>query len=138
MSVGIVALYAGLNALIAFVLALLVVRQRGIAKVAIGTGGNIELERAIRAHGNFVEYVPLILVLLLILEIDKTKPLVLHVLGLALTIGRVLHAWGLSSSEGVTRGRSIGIALTWLTMIVALAIAIVQGLGAVMVEFAPA
>lgn len=134
MYVGIVALYAGLNGLIALVLALLVVRQRHRSKVNLGTGGDPALERATRAHANFAEYVPLILLLLLILEIDRTKPWVLHVLGIALTVGRVLHGWGLST--GASGARSGGIALTWLALLVALVIAIVQGIGAVSVELA--
>jgi uncharacterized membrane protein YecN with MAPEG domain len=134
MYVGIVALYAGLCGLIALVLALLVSRQRGRAKVDIGTGGDPGVERAMRAHANFAEYVPLILVLLLILEIDKTKPWVLHILGIALVVGRILHGWGLST--GASSGRAVGIVLTWAVLLVALVIAIVQGIGAVSVELA--
>jgi len=63
-SVSIVMFYAGLNALIALVLALLVTRQRGITKTSLGTGGHPALKRAVRAHGNFIENVPLILLLL--------------------------------------------------------------------------
>lgn len=134
MSVGIVALYAGLNGLIALTLAARVVRERGRAKVSLGTGGDPVLERAIRAHANFVEYVPLILLLLLILEIDKTKPWLLHALGVILTVGRVLHGWGLST--GANSGRSAGITLTWLALLVALVVAIVQGIGAVSASLA--
>ena len=133
-SVGIVALYAGLCALIGFVLALLVSRQRGRAKVDIGSGGDPGVERAMRAHANFVEYVPLILLLMLILEIDRTQPWVLHLMGIALVIGRILHGWGLSAAVSI--GRSLGIVLTWLVLLAAAIIAIVQGVGAVFVELA--
>lgn len=134
MVAGITALYTGLNALIALVLSALVVRQRHIARVYFGTGGHPGLERAVRAHGNFLEYAPLILLLLLVLEIDKTRPLVLHALGITLTGGRLLHAWGLSRSEGASVGRTVGITLTWITMLVALGVAIRQGIGAVAIQ----
>jgi len=127
MSVAVVTFYAGLNGLIAFVLALLVVRQRGKTKTGLGTGGHPALEQAIRAHGNFVEYVPLILILLLLLELGGLAPLWLHVMGIALTLGRILHAWGLSTSPGESFGRAAGTTLTWLTLLVALTLCIVRG-----------
>ena len=66
MPVSITLFYAGLNGLIALGLAFLVVRLRQKTGTGIGTGTSPALERAIRAHGNFVEYVPLILILLLL------------------------------------------------------------------------
>ena len=126
-SVAIVMFYAGLNALIALVLALRVVRLRSTTKTDLGTGGHPALERAIRAHGNFIEYVPLILVLLLLLELSGLGAIWLHVMGIALTLGRILHAWGLSTNPGESFGRLSGIFLTWLTLLAALILCIVRG-----------
>ena len=126
-SVAIVTFYAGLNALIALALVLLVERQRLKTRTMFGTGGHPALEQAIRAHGNFVEYVPLILLLLLLLELGGLRPLWLHVLGIALTIGRILHAWGLSTSPGRSFGRAVGTGLTWLTLVAALILCIARG-----------
>jgi uncharacterized protein len=127
---AIVTFYAGLNGLIALVLALLVVRQRVKTKTNLGTGGHPALEQAIRAHGNFVEYVPIILLLLLLLELCGTRAIVLYALGAALTIGRILHAWGLHAAPGESVGRRAGIVLTWATLLVAAILAIVRGVAA--------
>jgi uncharacterized membrane protein YecN with MAPEG domain len=126
-SVAIVMFYAGLNALIALVLALRVVRLRSTTKTDLGTGGHPALERAIRAHGNFIEYVPLILVLLLLLELSGLGAIWLHAMGIALTLGRILHAWSLSTNPGESFGRLSGIFLTWLTLLAALILCIVRG-----------
>ncbi|HCO65571.1 MAG TPA: hypothetical protein DIT60_12395, partial [Alcanivorax sp.] len=62
------ALYAALAALIILALAANVVRLRLRHGVSLGDGGRGELNRAIRAHGNAVEYTPVILILMALLE----------------------------------------------------------------------
>jgi uncharacterized membrane protein YecN with MAPEG domain len=111
-------------------LALLVSRQRLRTRTMLGAGGNPALERAIRAHGNFVEYVPLILLLLALLALDGLGAAWLHVMGIALTLGRILHGWGLSTSGRENFGRSAGIVLTWLAMLAALVLCILRGAAA--------
>jgi hypothetical protein len=130
MPLPIVSLYAGINGLIALALAVRVVRQRSKTGTSLGSGGHAALEQAIRVHGNFIEYVPLVLILLALLELDGTPALRLHVLGAALTLGRILHAWGLSSKPGLSFGRSAGIALTWATLLAAAISTLLAGLGA--------
>ena len=130
MPLPIVSLYAGINGLIALALAVRVVRQRSKTGTSLGSGGHAALEQAIRVHGNFIEYVPLVLILLALLEIDGTPALRLHVLGAALTLGRILHAWGLSSKPGLSFGRSAGIALTWATLLAAAISTLLAGLRA--------
>lgn len=115
----ITALYAGLNAILMLVLALYVVRQRVRAKVGIGDGGDAGLARAVRAHGNNIEYVPIVLVLLLCLELGLWPVWLIHALGLALTIGRVAHGIGLNQSQGTSPGRALGMTLTWGTLLIA-------------------
>jgi hypothetical protein len=130
MPLPIVSLYAGINGLIALALAVRVVRQRSKTGTSLGSGGHAALEQAIRVHGNFIEYVPLVLILLALLELDGTPALRLHVLGAGLTLGRILHAWGLSSKPGLSFGRSAGIALTWATLLGAAISALLAGLRA--------
>jgi uncharacterized membrane protein YecN with MAPEG domain len=108
-------LYAALAALLVMVLAVRVVWLRNTEKVGIGTGGNERLARAIRAHANAVEYLPIALLLLLILDLDQTWPWSLHVFGIVLIVGRVLHAIGLSNYAGMSFGRAAGIVLTLAT-----------------------
>lgn len=110
-------LYAALSALLIVALALRVVWLRNQRKVGIGSGGDESLARAIRAHANAIEYIPIALLLLLILELDQTRPALLHVFGIVLIVGRLLHAIGLSGSGGYSFGRAFGIALTMLVIL---------------------
>ncbi|HVV96212.1 MAG TPA: MAPEG family protein [Rhodanobacteraceae bacterium] len=109
--------YAAIAALLIVILALRVSLRRRAARVGIGSGGDELLALRVRAHANAVEYVPLALLLMLILELDQTEPLLLHVFGCVLIVARLLHAFGLSTSPGISPGRAIGIALTWLVIV---------------------
>ena len=130
MSVAIVAFYAGLNGLLALVLAINVVRLRAQTRTDLGHGGHRVLEQAQRAHGNLIEYVPIILLLLLLLAMTGLAAAWLHALGIALTVARLLHAWGLLSSPGASVGRLAGATLTFLTLLAAAILAIIQGAAA--------
>ncbi len=120
MTAMITGLYAGLLTLILLALSIRVVMLRRRHQVGIGTGQHSELELAVRAQANFCEYVPLALLLLLALELTGTvAAVVLHVLGLMLLIGRLLHGFfGLNRSPGTSMGRFVGTLLTWLMMAV--------------------
>ncbi len=123
------AIYAGLNGLILLVLAIRVARQRGISKVGIGTGGNGSLERRIRIHGNAAENIPIVLILLGLAEASGSGPVLLHGMGVALTLGRLLHAWGLTRSLGESFGRAAGMVLTWFALAAGALRAVLTGFG---------
>lgn len=103
----IVPLYAAILALMYVGLSFNVVRQRYRHKTAlglpdIGGGGRREglsLERAIRAHANFIEYVPLGLLLMFFAGTEGIGAFGLHMAGCALVTGRVLHAYSLLCHE---------------------------------------
>lgn len=111
------AMYAGLLGLLLILLSAQVSRQRRRARVSLGLGGDAELERAARAQGNFIEYVPLGLLLLLLLEPEITRLWILHVLGTMLLLGRILHAVGMYPRGRAINGRFWGTALTWLMIL---------------------
>ena len=119
MSVAVTPLYAGLLGLLLMVLSWRVVVARRAAGVSLGIGDDAALQRAVRAHGNFVEYVPLGLLLLLLGELAAVWPWSLHLLGGMLLLGRLLHAWGLSAADGPNFGRYWGTLLTWLMILFA-------------------
>ena len=125
----ITALYAGLNGLILLVLAIRVARQRGISKVGLGTGGDAMLERASRIHGNAAENIPIVLILLGLGEAGGSSPILLHAIGIGLTLGRLLHVWGLTQSSNLSFGRGAGMMLTWLALGVGAVRALLWGLG---------
>jgi uncharacterized membrane protein YecN with MAPEG domain len=90
----ITALYSSLLAILFFVLSVRVIALRGnpaFAFMAQGKGDEELLQRAIRAHGNFAEYVPFMLIILYLLEMSGTSPAKLHVLGGAFLLGRIMH-----------------------------------------------
>lgn len=111
-------IYAALAVLLVLVLAVRVSLRRGVARVGLGDGGDADLIRRIRVHANAVENLPLALLLLLVLELDQTRPLWLHVFGCVLIVGRILHAIGLSRSSMESAGRFLGTVLTWGVMLV--------------------
>jgi uncharacterized protein len=118
------ALFAGLNGLLAIMLAVNVSLNRRKHRIGVGDGGNPEMLRAIRLHANNAEYLALALVLLAVDEILGASEIILYVLGAALLLGRILHAVGLGRSAGTTRGRALGVTLTWLVIIAACVIAL--------------
>jgi uncharacterized membrane protein YecN with MAPEG domain len=122
MHTPITVLWAAILGLLSLALAGRVVSARSSEKVIFGDGASVVMQQRIRVHANFVEYVPLALLLLLLLELNSSSALVLNVLGGSLVVARLLHAFGLSTSTGTTPGRFIGTILTWLVILVASAL----------------
>src|SRR3546814_869974 len=87
--------YASLLGLLYLVLAARVGRYRRNSGISIGTGQDRELEVRMRIQANFIEYVPLALILLALLESLSVSRYGLHLLGVLLVVARLLHAWGL-------------------------------------------
>jgi len=113
---------AGLCGLILLVLSVRVSMVRGSAKVSLGDGGDLLLLSRIRAQANFVEYVPLILILMGLIEnvtsaVDARPSLTLGVLGIALVLCRIAHAWGMGR-PAPNAGRVVGTAGTFTILIV--------------------
>ena len=124
MHAPITALWAGLLGVLMLLLATRVVRARVTENVIFGDGGNAVLLQHVRVHGNFVEYVPLGLVLILILELNGTPALTLNLLGGGLFAARLLHAFGLSRTTGTSFGRFVGTVGTWLVLLAASGLAL--------------
>ncbi len=105
----ITALYAGLLGLIGVYLGARVTFRRGSTKTMTGSGDDDVLARGVRAHGNFAEWIPLTLILLALIEMIGAPVLAVHVFGIAVVVGRVLHTLGLlSTRDGLSPGRAIG------------------------------
>ncbi len=117
MSLTVTALYAGSLALWFLVLSYRVVGRRR-AGISLGDGGDPGMLRVVRGHANFAEYVPLALIMLAILELGGTSLIVLHVLGLALLAGRLLHGYALSFTQQFGFGRFWGTLLTYGVLVI--------------------
>jgi hypothetical protein len=109
--------YAAVAGLMLLLLAALVVRARWKFRTALGVGTEPGMERAVRVHANFIEYVPLTLLLMLLCELNGVSATVLHGAGILLIASRSLHAYGLSRSSGRSTGRFYGTAGTWLAVL---------------------
>ena len=113
------ALYASLLSFYFIALTFWVVRGRWKFKVGLGSGESKELEKRIRVHGNFAEFIPLALILLALLEGQgKVEQLYLHIFGFALILSRVLHNIGLSASAGTSKGRVYGTGVMIILIVV--------------------
>jgi len=115
---AITALYAGLIALLLLVFAARVSMTRRRLGVGIGDGGHEALARAIRVHGNAVEWALPVLLLLLLAELNRASPLLLHACGIALVAARLVHGAGLARRSGVSTGRFAGTVVTWVVLLV--------------------
>jgi uncharacterized membrane protein YecN with MAPEG domain len=123
----ITSLYAGLLGLWYLVLSLRVVRRR-INGISLGDGGDKSLFRAMRGHGNFAEYVPLLLVMLGVLELGGHLPAwLLHLLGLTLLASRLLHGYALSFTAEFRFGRFYGALLTFILLLLMAVLCLWQG-----------
>lgn len=112
------ALYAGLLGLFSIALSAGAGVLRGKKGIDAGDGGDPDLLIAMRRHANFVEYAPLALLLIALLELNGVRSMVIHILGLMLIAGRLLHAGYFNQGvKSVPRG--LGAGLTALVIAVA-------------------
>ena len=126
MSVPITGLYAAILTFMLIGLIGVVVKERWRARVGIGHGDDRTLQRMIRIHANFVENVPLALLLLGIVELGGLQANALHGLGLMLVVGRILHAIGLSRTVRANPWRAAGVGLTCFVQLAAAGMAVNQ------------
>ena len=112
-----VALYTGLNVLLILALIWQVIGYRRREKISLGDGGHPGLIRAIRAHANATEVTPIALVGLIAMAMASAPVWAIHIGGLSLTVGRVLHAYGLSRVEGASFGRMVGMLLSLIALL---------------------
>jgi hypothetical protein len=89
--------------------------QRLLTSKAIDEGA---LQRQVRAHGNFVEYVPLGLLFILALELMHSQTWLVWLLGGTLTVARIVYAYGVITTYGPSVGRAIGFFLTWFVYLI--------------------
>ena len=121
----ITALYAALLGILLILLSFAVSKNRIRAQVSLGDGGDANLAQAIRAQGNFIEYVPIALILLGLSEATGSSAMVVHALGASLLLSRMLHAWGMNQPRAISNARKFGIVLNWLMILAASAVLLI-------------
>ena len=110
------AVFASIFALMFIKLSFNVIALRRKNKVSLGSGGVDALDRAIRAHGNFAEYVPLGLFLMAALELNGAPLELVALLGLILVVGRLFHAKGINEQPPAFTNRVRGMKLTFAAL----------------------
>ncbi len=112
----ITAFYAALLALLFVFLSVRVIGWRREVRVELGHGDDNQLLRRMRVHANFAEYVPFTLLLMAMAEsMTAPRPLI-HLAGLILIAGRLIHAYGLSQTPHILRYRVRGMILTFTAL----------------------
>jgi uncharacterized membrane protein YecN with MAPEG domain len=110
----ITAIYASLLALLMCKLAFNVIKARRKNKIKYADGDVVELQIARTAHSNAVDYIPISLILLFILEYNGCNIWLIHLAGIALVVGRIIHCKGILSEN--LRGRILGMQITFFTI----------------------
>ena len=122
-------LYTGILGLMLVVLILRVAMRRLKYKVGLGDGGIGDLTQAMRVHGNFIETVPIMLIMMVLMEESLVSTWILHAFGSGIIATRLLHAYGITRSAGHSFGRKTGIMLSLLLLTVGSVILITKALG---------
>jgi uncharacterized protein len=112
----IVPAYAALLTFIYIFLSSRVIQSRAITRIGIGTGGNRGLERRMRIHANFAEYVPLALLLLVLMEMQGRPSWLVHLLCIALVAARIGHVLALWEEKEIMWLRIISVSATFFIM----------------------
>ncbi|MEJ6473827.1 MAPEG family protein [Pseudoalteromonas piscicida] len=113
-------LYGAILTLFYIKLSFNIIGLRHKHKVSLGDGGVDTLQSAIRIHANFIEYTPLVLLMMFLLETQQLNPLVLHALGAAFLFSRVAHYVALGKTNFAIR--KVAMATTYgVLLILALA-----------------
>jgi len=120
-------LYAALLALWFVILSVYVTVHRQRKGISLGDKSDEQMLRVIRSQGNFAEYVPLALLLMLFLEMSHFSVYLLHALGIALLGGRLLHGYALSFTPSFMFGRVAGASITWGVLVIEALLCLYQG-----------
>lgn len=126
MLLPITAIYAAILGLMLLVLKFRVIAARRRLQIDLLDGGEPDVGRRMRVHGNFAEHVPMALILIGIVELNGAEAWMVHALGGALIVVRILHAHGLESKVGVSFGRTTGVLGTTAVIAAAALLALYQ------------
>lgn len=118
MTLTITPIYAALIVLLFLGLSWRVILYRRANRLSLGDTGDKNLLKRMRAQANCAEYAPLALLLMVMSELMGSPAVALHLMGLTLLAGRVLHALGFAATPQKIVLRQLGMLLTLLMMAV--------------------
>jgi uncharacterized protein len=126
MNLVVVPAYAAIFALMLVFMSVRVANMRREMRVTLGDGGQRMLQRRIRVQGNFIEYVPMALILLAFAELQGWPRWLLNVLCLILLAARIVHAYGVGREPESIPLRATGMATTAM-LLIAIALLLLYG-----------
>ncbi|MFA0567648.1 MAG: MAPEG family protein [Vibrio gallaecicus] len=109
------ALYASLLTVLMIWLAFEVIKQRKLNQIAHADGGIESLQIARSAQSNAMDYIPITVILMGLLEMNGANVWFIHTTGLVFIIGRIIHAKGILGRS--LTGRKQGMIMTLLSMV---------------------
>ncbi|MFV8569727.1 MAPEG family protein [Marinobacter sp. SBS5] len=120
MIIPVTAVFAAVIGILLLVLSVMAVRFRLKYQIGMGVNDDPAFQATVRAHANLVEYAPIGLIMLAIAELNGVSSTWIYWTGMALVVGRILHAFGMIKGKGKTHmARLVGMVLTWLSILVA-------------------
>ncbi len=109
--IPVTAIFTGVLALMLVGISIRVTRLRASKKISLADGGDKQMQAAIRVQGNFIEYVPMALALMGLIEAMGGRLWAVYLFGVLLVAARVAHAFALYS--GFFPARVLGTSTTW-------------------------
>ena len=108
--------FAGAAAILHIWLAARVSRMRAAHKVSIGDGGVDQLVRRMRAHANYAENMPIVLILLALIELAGGDARILWAAGILFILARIAHGFGMDQGSP-SRLRAVGMIGTTIVLL---------------------
>ena len=115
MPIPITAVFTGILALMLVGISIRVTVHRAKKKISFSDGGDKVMAAAIRVQGNFIEYVPMALAVMGLIEWMGAQHWVVYLFGILLLVARLAHAWGLYAN--VFQARVAGTSASWLLLV---------------------
>ena len=108
MTLAVTGMYAAILGLIMIAFQFRVIVKRAKSGISLLDGDDKDLALAMRQHGNFIENVPLALVVMAIAELQGAAGTWLQIIGIVLVVSRIIHPLGLNFEKGATVARIAG------------------------------
>ena len=128
MQLEITSLYAAVATILFLVLTYRTIIMRANKKISILHNGDMDLALRMRQHGNFIENVPLALILMGIVEIQGAGNVWLHTIGILLIVARIMHPIGLKIENPAHPLRILGGLGTHAALLIAVVLIIQKNL----------
>jgi uncharacterized membrane protein YecN with MAPEG domain len=111
----VVTIYGSIYTLIIVWLSIRVIKNRVKHRVSVGDGGVQAMQIAMAVQSNAIEYLPIALLLMLMLELNGAGAWLIHAFGMIFIVGRVYHINGMFTQR--LKYRVWGMRITFYSLI---------------------